>query len=411
MNEPIRYLLVTHIPFARSGDAVELDALWLRDLEGLRDSVGHVTVAAPQVASTDLRGWGPGIASVRDSDRLEFIGFPNIRGRRDLPRWLGVRRILRDAVARADLVHTSNLFPPYLGLIYAHQRALKMGKKTVFVIAEDFFDMLSWEWGRLARGPTEQWSRGRTLRRLDSRARRSAATASLTFVHTPAAVRRYRLYGRNVIAIRLPAHELGDVISQDALEARRNSMMNGERLIVVAAGRHSALKGFDFLIMAAAILKHRGVDIDVRIYGKGAETAQLKSLSMRLGVADRVSLPGGLSPGPAIYAAISAGHLSAMPHRTTDFGRSFYDAMAGGTPVVAFRTDASIDTVREGIDGWICPLDDVEALAATLERLNRCRAMVAAASINARERALRESKSFWCDLRAQAIRGLFEEAS
>ena len=28
----IRYLLVTHIPFARNGDAVELDALWLRDL-------------------------------------------------------------------------------------------------------------------------------------------------------------------------------------------------------------------------------------------------------------------------------------------------------------------------------------------------------------------------------------------
>jgi hypothetical protein len=39
MNEPIRYLLVSHIPFARNRDAVELDALWLRDLEGLRDSI------------------------------------------------------------------------------------------------------------------------------------------------------------------------------------------------------------------------------------------------------------------------------------------------------------------------------------------------------------------------------------
>jgi hypothetical protein len=38
---PIRYLLVTHIPFARNGAAVELDSLWLRDLEGLRDSIGQ----------------------------------------------------------------------------------------------------------------------------------------------------------------------------------------------------------------------------------------------------------------------------------------------------------------------------------------------------------------------------------
>ena len=73
-----------------------------------------------------------------------------------------------------------------------------------------------------------------------------------------------------------------------------------------------------------------------------------------------------------------------MPHRTTDFGRSFYDAMAGGTPVIAFRTGASIVTVREKIDGWICPLDDAEAQAATLEHLNRSRPLVADAAVNAR---------------------------
>ena len=38
-------------------------------------------------------------------------------------------------------------------------------------------------------------------------------------------------------------------------------------------------------------------------------------------------------------------------------------ALASGCPVLAFRTMASIDTVRDGIDGTIVPMDDVEALA------------------------------------------------
>jgi glycosyltransferase involved in cell wall biosynthesis len=126
-------------------------------------------------------------------------------------------------------------------------------------------------------------------------------------------------------------------------------------------------------------------------------------------VGDRVSLAGALPPGPEIYAAIAAGHLFAMPHRTTDFGRAFYDAMAGATPVVAFRTESSVDTVRDGVDGWLCALDDAEALAARLERLDNCRALVAAAAVSARERALRETRSFWFGQRAEAIYGLFEE--
>jgi glycosyltransferase involved in cell wall biosynthesis len=410
VKTPIRYLLVTHIPFARIADGAEMDALWLRDLEGLRESMGPVTVAAPQVKSAELRGWGPAIASVRNGEGLEFVGFSSMRGWRDLPKWLGVRRTLRDAVARADLVHTSNLFPPYLGLAYAHDAAVRMGKKTLFVITEDFVDMLWWEWCRVARGSVERWRRNLSVKIMDWRVRKSASSASLTFIHTPATVRRYRLSARNSIAIRHSTHELDAVVGEAEFEAKRRAILQGERLVVVAAGRHSDLKGFDFLIMAAAILKQRDVDLEIRIYGGGAETGKLKALATRLEVADRVSLPGSLPPGPAIYAAIAAGHLFAMPHRTTDFGRAFYDAMAGGTPVVAFRTDASIDTVRDGLDGWICPLDDAEALAATLERLNQCRAMVAEAAVNARERALREPRGFWFDLRAQAIRGLFEDA-
>ncbi len=53
----MRYLLVTHIPFARQGSAAVLDKLWAEDLKGTAGSMGPITVAAPELA----RGGHPGM--------------------------------------------------------------------------------------------------------------------------------------------------------------------------------------------------------------------------------------------------------------------------------------------------------------------------------------------------------------
>jgi hypothetical protein len=52
-----------------------------------------------------------------------------------------------------------------------------------------------------------------------------------------------------------------------------------------------------------------------------------------------------------------------MPHRAADFGRAFWDAMVGGTPVVALRTAASIATFEKGWMDYTLPLNDAEGLA------------------------------------------------
>jgi glycosyltransferase involved in cell wall biosynthesis len=244
---------------------------------------------------------------------------------------------------------------------------------------------------------------------LDRRVVKSARGASLTFLHTPAAVTRYRLETRNGIAIRQPGHETGDVIGEAELRQRCAALQSGQPLIVIAACRHKPLKGIDFLISAIALLARQGLALEARIYGEGESTAAWKSLAAHLGVADRVHFPGVLDPGPAVYRAIQEGHIFAMPHRTTDFGRGFYDAMAGGTPVLAFRTPASMDTIRDGIDGFLAPPDDVDGLAAVLRRLHCDRTLLARTSHAARDRALSCTRSQWFDLRAGWIRALFDQ--
>lgn len=408
-----RYLLVTHIPFAREAPGqVSVDALWARDLEGLVASVGPVTVAAPDLSDEGgLPTWGPGAARLDSASGIRFASLRPVQRWRERIRWPQNRRVLAREVSSADIVHTHNLFPPYLGLSFAHDLAVKLGKQTVFVIAEDFHDMLEWEWVRTAPSPRERRRRSRTLSRIDARVRRTAGSASLTFLHTPAAVARYRCHVHDSMEIRQPGHERDDVISAGALEEKESRARAGSPLAIVAACRHKPLKGLDFLIRATARLAARGVPVEVRLYGEGEQTPELRQLAHRLGVADRVDFPGPLAPGREVYDAVAAGDLFAMPHRTNDFGRAFYDGLVGGSPIIAFRTPASEETVRHGVDGLLAPLDDVEGLAQTIERYHEDRGFLAWSARQARERALRETRSDWFRIRAERTLDLLPASS
>jgi glycosyltransferase involved in cell wall biosynthesis len=109
--------------------------------------------------------------------------------------------------------------------------------------------------------------------------------------------------------------------------------------------------------------------------------------------------------------ALAEGHLFLMPHLTSDFGRAFFDAMAAGSPVIAFRSLASEDTVRHEVDGLITPNADDEGLADGIARFHHDREMLVRTSIAARTRALENTKTFWNRYRLQMIQGLFDESA
>ena len=410
MTKSIRYLLVTHIPFARNtkGEPV-VDGLWARDLIELARASGPIRVIAPELNPTNpLETWGPSSAVMSESSGVSFRGFPTMNSARSWTIARRIRRILREEVRQADLVHTSNFFEPYSCLSYAHDLAVKLGKKTLFVVAEDFEDMLSWEWVRLSTG-FERWRRKRVVSSLDRRARKCAGSASLTLLHTPAALKRFRLSARQSIMIRHPAHEKSQVISETALTERLSSLSNRQPLRLTTACRHSMLKGLDLLIRAVGLLKDRGIEVQLNLYGRGAETARLQQLAATLGVADRVHLPGSLAPGEALDCALRQSDLFVMPHRTTDFGRAFFDAMAAGLPVLAFRTPASATTIYEGMDGFLTPLDDVQGLAERIAALDQDRPSLSLAARGARKRALDNTRAEWFRIRATWTNALFAE--
>jgi len=404
----MRYLLVTHIPFARQETSAVMDRLWAEDLKGLVASVGPITIAAPELPGVeDIKGWGPATDSLSKADGFEFLGLPTQRGRLDLTFASRIRAALRPAVLHSDLIHSSNFFPPYTPLWAGHDLAVQLNKKTLFVVAEDFYDMLNWEWVRTEKNWLQKLRRRRTLNMLDREVRKRVANASLTFLHTPAAVARYREYAANAVHIRQPVHEKEDVIDCESFRAKCVEIRSNAPLRLMNASRMESLKGIDFIIRAVSILKQRNISVNATLYGKGSKFESFKRLAQRLAVAECIEFPGTIAPGPELRSAFSDAHLFLMPHLTTDFGRSFFDAMAGGLPVVAFRSVASQDTVRHRVDGLITPNADAEGLADGITQFHEDREFLIRAAEAARERALTNTKRMWNNLRAQMIRELF----
>jgi glycosyltransferase involved in cell wall biosynthesis len=121
-----------------------------------------------------------------------------------------------------------------------------------------------------------------------------------------------------------------------------------------------------------------------------------------------VDFPGALAPANVLREALANGHIFLMPHLTNDFGRAFFEAIAAGSPVIAFRSIASEDTIRHGVDGFITPNADDEGLADGIARFHFDREMLIRSAHAARARALENTKTFWNTYRAEMIRDLFE---
>ncbi len=150
--------------------------------------------------------------------------------------------------------------------------------------------------------------------------------------------------------------------------------------------------------------------MDVRLYGSGPRTDSLRTLAATLGVEDRIAFPGALAAGEELDAALRQADLFVMPHRTSAsaalFRRNGCRSAGAGLP-----HPASIDTVYEGLDGFLSPLDDVQGLAERTAFLANNRSVLAAASRGARRRALENTRGEWFRLRAQWTLSMMNEGT
>lgn len=102
------------------------------------------------------------------------------------------------------------------------------------------------------------------------------------------------------------------------------------------------------------------------LVGCGPLEAELKALSRRLGLEDKVIWAGFREDIPAVMKTFDTFILTSSYE---GFGLVLLEAMAAARPVVASRVSAIPEIVLDGVSGLLCEPGDVECFAQALLRL------------------------------------------
>jgi glycosyltransferase involved in cell wall biosynthesis len=132
-------------------------------------------------------------------------------------------------------------------------------------------------------------------------------------------------------------------------------------------GRLGEEKGFDLLIEAFALLRHRFPQLSLVILGEGSGRSELERLIAARGLQSAVYMPGTVEQPHAI---LQQAGIFVLPSRFEGFPNALCEAMACGLPVVAADCRCGPrEIIRNDVDGLLVPVGDIEALAGAMQRL------------------------------------------
>jgi glycosyltransferase involved in cell wall biosynthesis len=192
---------------------------------------------------------------------------------------------------------------------------------------------------------------------------RSALVCARHIIATSATVARLLVADYGVASGHLSVVEPGT----DRVSAPPRSREGVVKLLAV--GSVIPRKGYDVLVAALARLRHLPWRLVIAgDCGRSPQTSRrLRAEIARLGLTGRISLLGAvmseqMSP---LYASAD---LFVLPSRFEGYGMAYAEAIAHGVPVIGTTAGAIPQTVSADAGVLVAP-DDVEALAATLQRL------------------------------------------
>lgn len=179
-------------------------------------------------------------------------------------------------------------------------------------------------------------------------------------------VDQYRQVFRN------PPHvAVYNIVADAASKVRMNEPLDDpwfaskDKPVLVAAGSLAPWKGFADLIQAMDVLKRRGRDVRLVILGEGALRAELEALVAKLGLRDRIRLPGFTDNVLKYFARADAfvlsSHVEGMPNVLVEA------MMCGCTPVATDCQTGPRELLQDGRYGYLVPVGDPEGIAAGID--------------------------------------------
>lgn len=139
---------------------------------------------------------------------------------------------------------------------------------------------------------------------------------------------------------------------------------------IVSVCNLNEIKGIDDNLLALRALSTRRPDLawEYRVVGDGAQRESLESLSVSLGLSDRVTFVGRI-PYLETMSEISDCDIFCLASWGEAFGIVYLEAMARMRPVIGCLENGPADFITSGHDGLLVPPRSTAALAEALECL------------------------------------------
>lgn len=135
----------------------------------------------------------------------------------------------------------------------------------------------------------------------------------------------------------------------------------------IAMGRLVYQKNFELLLSAFDKISDRYPDWQLLIFGEGEKRKELEDLRDKLGLGDRVLLPGQTN-NPIAF--LKAAKIFILSSRWEGLPAVLFEALACGLPVVSTDCPSGPrEIIRDGLDGILVPSEDMLALATAMDSL------------------------------------------
>ena len=180
------------------------------------------------------------------------------------------------------------------------------------------------------------------------------------------------VYGVENIVCPAGCHPIPEVDLDYSTRWTGQTLVNGTvvpRPFILLTNRHSPMKRFEYALWALKAIRRRTPEIALLITGQETEyTELLRYLVDGLGLDEWVHFVG-LVKERDLQNLYKTAAVYVYPSPEEDFGMGIVEAMAAGTPVVAWNNGGPTVTVRHGDTGFLVQPYDTEEFAESLYML------------------------------------------
>ena len=128
----------------------------------------------------------------------------------------------------------------------------------------------------------------------------------------------------------------------------------GTDSILLFVGQMNWKKNIETTLRAFAMLNG---DLKLVLAGRGPHEAEIKALAEKLGISDRVIMPGHITDPDLLNALYSSAQLFLFPSIYDNGPLVVREAAAAGTPSVVVRGSSAAECVKDGVNGLLCEND------------------------------------------------------